>query len=352
MSGSARIARGCAADSRLPVDVAWQEAPAPIAWVEPVGGAFREAARDLVLFFATLGLNHFWAKVRLRRRTWSAIQIDGAPLHYTGTVRDLLRPALIAAGVLVAMVAALAVAKYLAVPRPRVTPSPWRLLVSIPLVFMIGVRLWRARAYLLAHTGWKGMPGRLVGSPYPYAATHLAGAIALPLTLGWVLPWRQAAMLGQLAGGVEIAGRRVEIEGRPVIPWRRYWLPWLGVAAVYLGAVLTLAFTMGPKITGAVAARALPAFSPRDLAIIAALCVGSALAISGLAAWHRIGGLRAVVAAARFGGARLHLEVGDGAFVASAVASTAMKIASLGALSPHAEARLIRLLAMGLRAGP
>lgn len=358
MSGSARIARGREADAQ-PFQSDRSPAPAHpigpsslIGWSEPRGGLWCGAARDAALFFLTLGFHHFWAKVRLRRRVWSAIRLDGSPLTYTGTVQDLLRPALVALGMLAVMALGLAIAKYMAVPRPKVTPSPWRLLVSIPLVFMIGIRLWRAKAYLLDRTVCNGVAGRLEGSPLPYAATHLGSALALPFTLGWVLPWRQAAMLRRVLAAIEIGGRRVEITGPLPIVWRRFWVPWVGIIAVYLGAVLTLAFTMGPKITGAVAARSLPALSPRDLAIIAALSLCSLLAVSALSAWHRIGGLRAAIGSAAIGGRRLELVLGDGEFVRHSVVSTALKLASLGSLAPYAEARAISVLAMSIRERP
>lgn len=348
MSGSARIAHARAAAAGEPTSVG---AERMISWSEPDGGLWLGAGRDAAFYFATLGLHQFWARVAQRRRVWSSIRLDGRPLAYTGSVGDLLRPALVALGLLAAMAAGVAVMAYFAIPRPRVAPSPWRLAVSIPLVFMVGIRLWRAKAYLLASSRWCGLTGRLIGSPLPFAATHLAGALMLPLTLGWVLPWRQRAMLRRLVGAIEIGGRRVELATAPPILWRRFWLPWLGAIAVYLGALLALALTMGPKITAAVAERVVPDFTARDWAIIAGLALSSVLTLAALSAWHRIGGLRAALSNARLGGVPLRLHVSDGAFVAFAVGNTLIKLASFGALAPLAEARLIRFFAQSLAAG-
>ena len=42
-----------------------------------------------ILKVLTLGLYSFWAKTEVRRRIWSATRLNGEPLSYTGTGKEL-----------------------------------------------------------------------------------------------------------------------------------------------------------------------------------------------------------------------------------------------------------------------
>jgi uncharacterized membrane protein YjgN (DUF898 family) len=313
-------------------------------WTARPGSLERLALRHALLSLLTLGIHSFWGKVALRRRLWASVSLDGRPFAYTGTVRDLLVPALVAGGVLVLIVAAIVAIKLLAIPTPRPRPSPWRLLVTIPLVFMIGLRLWRARAYLLAHTLWSGRAGKLHGGAGPYALLHLVTMLAMPLTLGWVAPWRQTAMARRMWEATEIAGRRFTFTARPGPLYRRLVPVWLGLIGIYLAAVLAIAFTMGPKVVAAHQTWSLPDLTSRDVGILIVIALVSLFALTGLLAWYRAAQLRLLAGALRLDGARLTLQLSSGAFVRLLLENTALKVFSLGLLAGLAEVRLARHL--------
>jgi uncharacterized membrane protein YjgN (DUF898 family) len=324
--------------------VAWREA-----LVDEADQDWRRQAREALLVLLTLGLYRCWVRTRLRQRIWSSVTIDGRPLAYTGTVRDLLVPALAALSGLLAVVIAVIVIKMLAVPRPRLTPSPWRLLVTIPLVYMLGLAAWRHRGFLLARTCLAGREGRLDGGRHAFAAIHLLTMLAMPLTLGWVMPWRQVALQRRLIEGMGIGPHRFTFEGSARRLLGRFAVAWAGVIAVYLGAVLMVAFTMGPKIIAARDAGTWPALDGRELLIAVAIGFAAAVAIGLLCAWYRIGVWRALVAATRLDGRPLRLEAATGEYLALVIGNTLLRAGSLLLLSPAADLRHARFLLSRLR---
>ena len=44
---------------------------------------------NFLLRIVTLGIYHFWGKTEVRRRIWSAVRLNGEPLEYTGTGKEL-----------------------------------------------------------------------------------------------------------------------------------------------------------------------------------------------------------------------------------------------------------------------
>lgn len=327
----------------------WADAPPnSLSWLARPGELERMAWRNALLTLVTFGIYQFWGKVALRRRLWSAISLDGQRFAYTGAVRDALVPALMAGGVLLLVGGAIVAIKLFAIPTPRPRPSPWRLLVSIPLVFVIGLRLWRARAYLLTHTVWAGRSGALHGDAKPYALLHLATMLAMPLTAGWVLPWRQTAMARRMWDATELAGRRFTFAGSSSQLFWRLLPAWLGFIGIYLAAVLTIAFTMGPKIVRAHETWSMPALTMRDGGILITLACASLLAISALFAWYRAGQLRHLAQSLQLEGANLVLRMSTLAFVRLNVENMALKMLSLGLLAGLAEVRLVRHLVQGL----
>lgn len=326
-----------------PIAVAARPAHA-VAWTAPPGSLEKLALRNALLALITFGVHSFWGRVALRRRLWASVSLDGRPFAFTGTVRDLVVPALVAGAVLLLIAAAIVAIKLLAIPTPRPRPSPWRLLVTIPLVFMIGLRLWRARAYLLTHTLWSGLSGQLHGSAGPYAFLHLATMLAMPLTLGWVVPWRQTAMARRMWEATEIAGRRFTFAGDATPLYRSLVPVWLGLVGIYLAAVLAIAFTMGPKVVAAHQAWTMPTLTAQEVGTLVAIAMVSLLALTALFAWYRARQLCVLVGALRMDGEKLTLRLSRSAFVRLVVENMALKVFSLGLLAGLTEVRFVRHL--------
>jgi uncharacterized membrane protein YjgN (DUF898 family) len=330
---------------RTPVAaLAWAETPEP----EAVSSEWRPV-RDALLTVATLGLYRCWVRTRLRRRVWSSLRLHGVPLGYTGTVRDLLVPALAALGGLALVALAVLVMKHFAVPRPRLTPSPWRFVVTVPLVYLLGLAAFRHRAFLLERTTLGSQSAALDGSPHAYAIRHLVTAFAVGLTLGWIVPWRQVALHRRLMGATRIGPHRFTFEGgaRPLL--KRFAVAWVAFMGVYLGAVLTLGLAMGPKIVAAREAMTWPQLTGTETAVAGAVAVLAGAAVWLICAWYRIGSWRHLAAMTRLDGRPLRLDVRSTDYLKLAAANALLSAATLMLAKPHAEWRHLRFVLSRLR---
>ena len=110
-----------------------------------------------LLTLLTLGLYRFWARTRLRRWYWSSIRPGGLPLEYTGNGFEKFTGFLIAVVILAVWLALVNLLTMFASLNFLATPV-YGYAVSIGLL----VPLWfwaryRARAYMLARTRWRGI---------------------------------------------------------------------------------------------------------------------------------------------------------------------------------------------------
>jgi uncharacterized membrane protein YjgN (DUF898 family) len=158
-----------------------------LSWLQPAG-LFALSFVNLGLKFLTLGLYGFWAKTEIRRRLWSAVRLEGEPLSYTGTGRELFLGFLVIFGLVMLPILLFNVGLMLAF-----GPEAAQLgnLVLYPVIFfLIGIGTYRAQRYRLTRTNWRGIRGALVGSDTSYAWTYIWTALLIPFTLGWIIPWR------------------------------------------------------------------------------------------------------------------------------------------------------------------
>ena len=62
--------------------------PLALAWKQQAG-LIGLSIVNFILRVLTLGIYHFWGKTEVRRRIWSAVRLNGEPLEYTGTGKEL-----------------------------------------------------------------------------------------------------------------------------------------------------------------------------------------------------------------------------------------------------------------------
>src|ERR1700729_1664113 len=154
-------------------------------------GEFRRlVTRGAGLELITVGFYRFWLATDIRRHLWSNTVIDGDTAEYTGRGRELLIGFLFALAILVPI--------YLAYFLVGLEVERFKAFASIPLFlffYLFGqFAIFRARRYRLTRTVWRGVRFWMDGSGWAYAMrAGLWGLLAL-LTLGLLLPWREAAL--------------------------------------------------------------------------------------------------------------------------------------------------------------
>ena len=199
-------------------------------------GEFRRLVlRGALLELITVGFYRFWLATDIRRHLWTHTAVDGDAFEYTGRGKELLMGFLFALAILVPI--------YLAYFLAGLEAERFKAFASIPLVAFFYVfgqfAIYRARRYRLTRTVWRGVRFWVEGSGWAYAGRAALWAVLMVLTLGVVLPWREAALerykmrhshYGDLPGRFEATGWAFFKQG--------WWIWLLGIASVVLPAAL------------------------------------------------------------------------------------------------------------------
>src|ERR1700722_10098312 len=146
--------------------------------------------RGAMLELVTFGFYRFWLATDIPRHLWSHPSFDGDAPEYTGRGRELLIGFLFALAILLPI--------YLAYFLIGVEAERAKAFASFPLFlffYLFGqFAIYRARRYRLTRTVWRGVRFWMDGSGWAYAMRAAGWALLTGLTLGAVLPWREAAL--------------------------------------------------------------------------------------------------------------------------------------------------------------
>lgn len=213
-----------------------------LSWLHPAG-LLGLAIANAGLKILTLGLYNFWGKTEVRKRIWSAIRLDGEPLQYTGTGKELFLGFLMIFAVVVLPVMLVSTgAAYALGPESRAF-KVYQFAIYGFFFVLTGLAIFRAQRYRLSRTTWRGIRGSLTGSDKTYAWTYVWTGALVPLTLGWIMPWRATKLMELLTNGTQFGNRlfRFDATAGPLYP--RFAVLWIGTAAVVvaaLGAITSL----------------------------------------------------------------------------------------------------------------
>ncbi len=199
---------------------------------------FRLVARGAGLELVTVGFYRFWLTTDIRRHLWSNTQIDGDAPEYTGRGKELLIGFLVALAILVPDLS-------------RLFPGRHRGRASQ------GVRLAAAGRLLLCVRPVRDLPrAALPADPHGVARRPLLderlgldlcarrpryGASWCVMTLGFALPWREAALERYKMRHSYYGDLQGSFEGRGWEFFKRGWWLWLLMPfALYVLRVCTV----------------------------------------------------------------------------------------------------------------
>jgi uncharacterized membrane protein YjgN (DUF898 family) len=215
----------------------------------------RLVMRGAFLELVTAGFYRFWLATDMRRHLWSRTSVDGDAPEYIGTAKQLL------VGFLVAM--AILVPIYVGYFLLGLEAERLQMFASIPLLLFyyvfIQFAIYRSRRYRLTRTVWRGVRFSMTGSGLNYAWRVGLWTVLVFVSLGFALPWRQAALerfkmrytsYGNLEGRFEGTGAGLFKQG--------WWLWLVGWGLVALPVLLIVRLVQGDgdtaeteKLTGA-----------------------------------------------------------------------------------------------------
>jgi uncharacterized membrane protein YjgN (DUF898 family) len=189
---------------------------------------FRLVARGAALELVTAGFYRFWLITDVRRHLWSNTLIDGDGAEYTGRGRELLVGFLFALAILAPF--------WLVYFLIGIEAERYRAFASTPLVLALYIfgqfAIYRARRYRLTRTVWRGVRFWMDGSGVAYAMRAIGWGVLMVLTLGLILPWREAALERYKMQHSHYGDLQGRFEGKGWDFFRRVW--WLWPAAPFL----------------------------------------------------------------------------------------------------------------------
>ena len=180
----------------------------------------------------------------MRRRIWSAIRLNGEPLEYTGTGKELFLGFLVVLFcVFLPIALAGAALVYVLGPHSQLLPA-FQLLAYVVLFFLVGIAIHRALRYRLARTRWRGIRGGLDGSSLRFAWTHFWTALLIPFTLGWIMPWRATKLQSLLYNDMRFGNRPFRFMARSGPLYGRFAVAWIGTILLFVAASAGVGFSM------------------------------------------------------------------------------------------------------------
>jgi len=185
----------------------------------------------------TMGIYHFWGKTEVRKRLWSGIRFNSEPLVYTGRGVELFLGFLIVFFLILFPVLLLIIgAVYYFGPESPYTKAV-QLFTYILFFYLFGLAVYRAQRYRLARTTWRGIRGKLEGSPWIYAWMSFWMGVLVPFTLGWILPWRAVKLQKFITENAHFGDRAFLFKGGSGPLYRHFAVLWFVSLSIY-GIVL------------------------------------------------------------------------------------------------------------------
>src|ERR1700759_5319770 len=217
--------------------------PLPVSFYGDRGEFRRLVMRGTGLEVLTVGFYRFWLATDIRRHLWWNINTPGDGPEYTGRGKELLLGFLFALAILVPI--------YLAYFLVGLEVERAKAFASIPLFlffYLFGqFAIYRARRYRLTRTGWRGGRFWMDGSGWAYAIRGAGWTFLTVITLGIVLPWREAALERYKMRHCHYGDLQGSFEGRGSELFKRGWKLWLVALSPFLLGVGLAIATRGHK---------------------------------------------------------------------------------------------------------
>jgi uncharacterized membrane protein YjgN (DUF898 family) len=187
------------------------------------GDFVRLVTKGAALELATAGFYRFWLATDIRRHLWSNTVIDGDAAEYTGRGKELLIGFLVAMAILVPI--------YVGYFLLTVEAERLKEFASFPLFLAFYAfgqfAIYRARRYRLTRTVWRGVRFWMDGSGWAYAWRAVLWGILAAVTLGFALPWREAALERYKMQHSHYGSLQGRFEGKGSELFKRAWGLWL-----------------------------------------------------------------------------------------------------------------------------
>ena len=332
--------------SALPTAGSAHTTAIPLTWHQPLGFVGLSIL-NFLMRIPTVGLYAFWGRTEVRKRIWSGIRLDGEPLQYTGTGKELMIGFFIIFGAILVPYLLLTLGVVAALGQGAL--PIYQLISYAGFLLLYGIGTYRAQRYRLSRTRWRGIRGSLTGSSWSYGWTAWWTLPLLVLTLGWLSPWRSTRLQSMLVGDMKFGDQPFRFTATSSGLYGRYAATWIGTIIVVIGAFAAI----GLMVRGVMGD-----ISPANATEAMKAKIGFAtMGILGLAyilytvanAWYRAGMLNHFARHTHIDNATFYGTATTGGVLWVTVSNAILSLGTLGLLTPVAQARWTRYLVEHMR---
>ncbi len=185
---------------------------------------------NFIFTILTLGIYHFWGKVKVRKYLWRHANILGNPLEYTGNGLELFLSGLI-------------VFVFLLLYSFIVSAVPLLAVLGIPALFWaVYFAMYRSIRFRLTRTRWRGIYANLAGSPVSFANNVILLSIGNILCLGLLTPYITARLYRLVINNVYWGDMKFSFNGIAKPLYKSFFI---GMGVALAAIILMAAFGSG-----------------------------------------------------------------------------------------------------------
>ncbi len=311
-----------------------------LTWLHPIG-LIGLSLVNFLLKVGTLGLYSFWAKTEVRKRIWSAVRLNGEPLTYTGTGKELFVGFLMIFGMVLFPAFLLTLGVLIMFGPESGLSMLFQAAIYLVFAFLWGIALYRAQRYRLSRTVWRGIRGSLTGSDMAYAWTFFWTGILIPLTLGWIIPWRSTKLQSMMVNDTWFGDRPFTFQADAKPLYKRFAVAWIAIAMIAALAFVLLGGIIGLNVINPELEQT------QNRRLLNALAVLFTFALAYLlyaivSAWYRAHQTNYFAGHTHFEGANFRGSLTARGLIWIAVTNFLIMVGSVGLLAPVVMARSAR----------
>jgi uncharacterized membrane protein YjgN (DUF898 family) len=316
-------------------------APSPpqLSWVM-TGGMVGLSIVNFILKILTLGIYQFWGKTEVRQRIWSAARLEGEPLVYTGTGRELLTGFVFVFAVVLIPALLYSLVSAVVFAPMSLGAGIAQAALTLTFLFLFGVGVHRAQRYRMSRTRWRGIRGSLVGSPWRYARTYFWTTLLIPVTLGWIIPWRSARLQRLLVEDMRFGDKAFAFTENSGPLYGRFSLLWLGSLLGLFGVIggmtaIGMANRIGRRASDL-------QISPTGIVQLLMFLFLAYLLALFMSSWYRAGQFNLFARSTTFDGVAFRGTMTGAGLLWVTLTNLALVVFSLGLFGPVAQSRSAR----------
>ena len=318
----------------------------------PRAGLGRLAIVNFLLGIVTLTIYRFWGKTKVRQHIWSCVHINGQPLEYTGTGKELFKGFLMVLLFFTLPVFGLLTVIQLTLGIDHPSVAILQVAVILLIYLLWGAALYLSRRYQLSRTTWRGIRGTLVGSPIVYSILYFGSLMGRSMSLGWATPVLNVSLQEKMIGEMRFGDLAFKFRGRAGPLYPTYALCWfltiVAIALLIAGAVFGMVWLTEGVLSSLKDIFESPDGTDEDkkmivgLTVIGMFVVGYLLVVPMLWAFYSAREMQLFANYTKAGNATFAFNATPGSLIRLIFGNVLLFIFTLGIARPFMQQRVVR----------